>query len=1322
MKVDSDRNGQEPIVEPLSAREIQILELIAENLSKREIAARLSLAYSTVKWYTQQTYRKLAVNSRRQAVQRARELGYLASNGAEILAAAEPLPWIANPYKGLLAFRESDAANFFGREALTARLVARLGEEREAARFLAVVGPSGSGKSSLVNAGLIPALRHGVLPGSEDWFITEMTPGIHPFEELEGSLLQFAADPSINFLEQLEQDERGILRAARLALPDKDSELLLVIDQFEEIFTLVEDKAETRNFLESLCVAVTDPGNPLRVVITLRADFFDRLLLSSGLSRLVQDRTEVVISLSVDEMERAIRAPAEQCGITVESGLVAAIVADMVEQPGALPLLQYALTEIFERRSGRQLALEQYHAIGGVQGVLERRAEETYSGLSKGGKAAARQTFLRLVTLGQGTGTDDLPVPDTRRRVLRSELEAVMLMPHPSGPSMQESENGVVIHEILDAFGKARLLYFDRDALTGSPTVEIAHEALLVEWRRLRGWLDEGRGDVRMQRALGHAAAEWVQADRDVSFLLRDTRLELFSQWVRQTNLALIVGEAEFLQASQVEQERRVDEEAARQERERHLEHRARNFLRGLVGVFAVATVIALLLFGFSRQQARLATSRELASAAISNLDADPARSILLTLQALHAANTQEAIDALHRSIQASRVRMTLTGFTGGSRTVEFSPDGGMLAVATFEGEVSVWDANNWKKLFSLPGSPGRVARFSPDGTRLATGDNRGSVIIWDLANQNKLLEMKGHTRQILDVQFSPDGQHLSSTSGDETFIVWNTKTGQEEFSGQAEVFDWDPLDYVRFSPDGKYLVTSNMLTSENVPLGNEISIWAVDHNWRLVNRQLSYDLVDLSPDGRWLVSMPEQTAGATGISLWDLSTITLDSMDLSTLQLSILPEAHKNNIVTHIFNKDGTLLVTTSMDGTAKVWHHSKLGLELLMTLSGHIGTVKNAAFSPNSEWLATSSEDGTVRIWDISPKGDSEWFALSGHTDTIRRLAITKNGRYLATASSDGTAKVWDLDSKKLLIDVIGKTGLGNYLLGIGISPDGSLLATAGSDNIANIWLLTYPPNQPGAKLQLSLSGHTKGTPIGGKTGFSGLTSAIFSPDGTLLATGGEDGMAKIWDVKTGQELLSIQANPQPRGITHVAFSSDGKYLATTTDGPKPVAKVWDATNGAEKSTFSGQVQTLRISGLAFSPDGERVATGTAGGNLKIWDARTGQELKDLPGHTSTVVGLAFSAEGKYLASSSTDGTARIWNASSGEMLEVFTSPGGPISDLTFTPDGKRLIVTSQDTIYGYILDRDELVSLAESRLTRGFTLEECRQFLHLEQCPVP
>jgi hypothetical protein len=485
-----------------------------------------------------------------------------------------PLLDLTNPYKGLRAFAEADAADFFGRDTLIQALLGRMSETDDLSHFLAVVGPSGSGKSSAVKAGLIPALRRGGLPGSEDWFIVEMMPGLHPWEELEAALLRIAVNPPERLLGQLREDERGLLRAVARVLPaDPSVELVLVIDQFEELFTLTADEEARRCFLDSLLTAVVDSRTRLCLVLTLRADFTDRPLQYVDFGELLRQRTEFILPLSPDELDEAIIQPVSRLGLALEPGLSAQISREVGQEPGTLPLLQYALTELFERSVGTNghsvgaigqsplLTKKAYQASGGVLGALARRADELYNGLDSAGQEAARQLFLRLVTLGEGT-------EDTRRRVLRAEIEALVVKQTPSltlpltgggdssSPSPSEGEGrggglpSAVIGPVIDLFGKHRLLTFDRDPVTRGPTVEVAHEALLREWSRLREWLDASRNDIRMQRLLALAAAEWHAAKRDPGFLLRQARLDQFASWAETTTLALTPEERAFLEDS----------------------------------------------------------------------------------------------------------------------------------------------------------------------------------------------------------------------------------------------------------------------------------------------------------------------------------------------------------------------------------------------------------------------------------------------------------------------------------------------------------------------------------------------------------------------------------------------------------------------------------------------------------------------------------------------------------------------------------------------------------------------------------------------------
>jgi DNA-binding SARP family transcriptional activator/class 3 adenylate cyclase/ABC-type glycerol-3-phosphate transport system substrate-binding protein len=553
-----------------------------------------------------------------------------------------------NPYKGLQAFTEADVDDFFGRDVLVDRLIARLAEPVEGSTFLTVVGPSGSGKSSVVRAGLVPALRRGALPGSDSWFYAEMLPGAHPMEELEAALLRVAVDPPHSLLELLERDEEGLARIVGRLLPDQ-TELVLVVDQFEEVFTMLEDEDARDHFLRSLVAAVREPRARLRIVTTLRADFYDRPLSYPGLAELTQRRSETVVPLTPEELERAIGGPADRVGVVPERALVAEMVADVSDRSGALPLLQYALTELFERRRDGALTLEAYREIEGISGALARRAEELFDAASEKEREAAKQLFLRLVTSGEGQA-------DTRRLVPRTELMSLQGDP-------------VAMQNVIDSFGRHRLLSFDRDPATRGPTVEVAHEALLGSWERLRIWIDESRDALRQHRRLATAATDWETSGRDVSLLLRGSRLEQLHTWKGSTDLALSRDEQEFLSASIRQRDQERDEEGARAERERALERRSFLRLRALVAVLTVAALIAAGLTTIAVSRAREAERRRdeaavagLTGAALSQLRTDPELSLLLAMHAVDLSSSLErpvpaaTVEALHWAIQEAGV------------------------------------------------------------------------------------------------------------------------------------------------------------------------------------------------------------------------------------------------------------------------------------------------------------------------------------------------------------------------------------------------------------------------------------------------------------------------------------------------------------------------------------------------------------------------------------------------------------------------------------------------------------------------------------------
>ncbi len=1212
------------------------------------------------------------------------------------------LPLVAaNPYKGLRAFQAADAPDFFGREALTERLLARLKEGGEANRFLAVVGPSGSGKSSVVKAGLVPALRRGALPGSDQWFVVEMLPGPHPFEELEIGLLRIAAHQPGGLMEQLRRDERGLARAARLVLPSDESTPLLIIDQFEEVFTLIEDKAEARHFLDSLYAAVTDPRSPVCVIITLRADFYDRPLMHPDFSELMRKRTEVVVPLTTDEFSRAIAGPAERVGAHLEPGLVTDIVADIKEQPGALPLLQYALTELFERREGRLLTRQAYHSIGGVMGALGRRAEEVFTALDQNGQAMACQLFLRLVTLGEGT-------EDTRRRVLRSELTSLTIEGDPSS----------AMDAVIEVFGKSRLLSFDRDPLTRNPTVEVAHEALLREWKRLREWLDASRTDVRLQRLLAAAASEWTNANRDASFLLQGTRLAQFEGWAAETNLALTQDERAFLDASLAERQAREAEEAARQRHELEIARKLaetekrraeeqtcaagqlRQRAKFLAGALLVAVVLAFAAVWLARRakaernnaeyQRQIAFARELSGNAVNNLSADPERSILLALQAVSVSSAggkpilREVEEALHRAVQASRLQLTLRGHTAGLYRIAFSPDGKRLATAGIDKTAKVWDPVTGKELLTLRGHTLDVVgiAFSPDGTRLATSSYDKTAKMWDAVTGKELLTLCCHTMQVMGIAFSPDGTRLATASLDKTAKVWDVATGKELLTLIGHTRG---VGSIVFTSDGKRLATSSWTDEPE----RTAKVWDADTGKLLLtltgHTAGLWDIAS-SPDGKRLA-----TGSSDGTAkIWDSASGQL----LMTLYA-------QGSTLRVVFSPDGTRLATGGADGRARLFDVTTG--RLLQTLPGHIGEVWGASFSPDGLRLATGSRDGTAKVWDISPAGNREWLTFTGHTGGVPHLAYSADGARLATASGDKTAKVWDALTGKELLTLSGHT---NGLRSVAFDPKGSRLATTSADQTVKVWDLAT------GKQLLSLPAPTFPFPAGLRVGFSS--------DGRRIAAAAAGGTAKVWDAATGKELLTLYGHTEAAvGIT---YSPDGARIATPyLDG---TAKVWDAATGKELLTLSGHGAGLWA--VAFSRDGRRTATASQDGTAKVWDAATGQVLFTLSGHTGNVLDVAFSPDGRRVATASGDGTVKLWDVSiesarSEQPLTLYNPNAAIVTGVVFSPDGKRLAASSADGFVRiYALPLEDILAMAKSRVTRALTTDECRKYLHLETCP--
>ncbi len=1291
---------------------------------------------------------------------------------------------VDNPYKGLQAFEEADSANFFGRDALIDHLLNKI-REQDDERFLAVIGPSGSGKSSVVQAGMIPRMRRGTVPGSERWFVVEMLPGARPLEELEAALLRIAVNPPQSLLEQLKEDERGLVRATKRVLADNRSELFLFIDQFEEVFTLGKDKAEITHFLNSIVTAVTDPHCHLRVIVTLRADFYDQPLLYPAFGDLVRRHTEVVLPMTPEELELAIAGPAERVGVLPEPGLIQQITGDISTQPGALPLLQYALTELFDRRSGRVMTMAAYHKLGGALGALARRADEIYSALDPKSQEVARQLFLRLVNLGEG-GTDN-----TRRRALHTELNSI-------------GNDPAAMEKVIEYFGKSRLLTFDHDPQTREPTIEVAHEALIREWQQLRDWLEDGREDLLMQRRLEAASVEWLKSRKDRSFLASGGRLTQFEEWQARSNLALSAEESEYLRNSIAEREAMVAQENERQAREQMLETRSRNRLRLLVAVMTVAALIAVGLAGLAFTQGQIAqqervkaednanaastaqfvaeanrleaeenaadaersanaaaTAQSVAeanrleaeanaaiaeenrqtaeqNAANAERSANEARSLALAANSRNLLSEHNPNLALTLAIEASNVyqppaadiqqtlaqiaygssaRFRLEGHSGSVLSVASNDQSGLSVSA--DGTMHLWnllDGSEAAVTFNLDGGVANSVAISSDSKTGITGMFDGSVILWNLETGEQIRRLEGHSDIVNSVEFSPDESQILSASMDRTIRLWNFRNGREiqNIESPGAILKAD------FSPDGQYVVTgsADVTAASGLPVEDQdrtVRVWNLETGeevQRFEPRSGFVRAVAFSPDGNHVLSGTWNSADGGTLQYWDIATGELERRFYG----------HTDIISEVKFSTDGKKILSGSWDRSLRLWDVNT-GVEL-ERFDGHHDRILSASFGLNDEYILVGTgnignnipnpqvdtvADPSVWLWDL--RNRAQIHALTGHQDWIWSAVISPNGRYAATGAgpislptnrtADTSVRLWDLQTGEEVRRFEGHTNTVNM---VAFSPDGQTIASASWDGTVRLWDVATGEGRIG------FEGHT-----------SRVLSVNFSPDGqsALSAGCGEfnatnaciKGEIILWDVATGEEIRRFEGHTA--AVNNAVFSPDGSLIASAADDNS--VRLWDAATGAETSTLQGH--TNRVTNVVFSPDATMLLSSAWDTTARLWDVATGRELRQLVGHSRAVFGVAFSPDSRMALTGSADLTIRLWDVATGGEIREFDGHTNWVLSVVFSPDGSFILSGAEDnTARTWHLARtlDELIAWArENRYVPELSCAEREQY---------
>ena len=1276
---------------PLSQPE-RFTEAILETLTKTEDQAGLTVAA----WITQ-LQRALAGTSIAPHIWLSGVQGVidvLPDRGAKGIE-GEGLDLGLCPYMGLQAFSEENAQYFYGREALTEQLLRALNQQP----VLAIVGASGSGKSSVAQAGLIAQLRQGKqIPGSQQWWIGNLRPGVQPIENLARRLVDPGSEKEKAYQKlQIEgllyQGVEGFVQWLRTR---PEPVVLLVIDQFEELFTLTA-LPDRQNFLDLLLGALTYAGDRFKLVLTLRADFIIPALEIPGLAKILQHSVLVPPYLTEDNYRQVMLKPAEQVGLQIEPGLVEVLLSDLNHSAGDLPLLEFVLEQLWQRRQNGQLTLQAYQQIGGLKGALERQAQAVYDSLDPDAQACAQWIFLTLTQLGEGT-------EDTRRRILKSDL-AIAKYPL---PLVERTLQALTIAKliVISSEGKVgvgqsrgeRSAEEGKDSLHAAHqdiTIEVVHEILIRHWSTLRWWLEENRARLRLQRQLEQAATLWQQHKRQPDFLLRGARLaEVEGLYVNYTDELSSLTQ-QFIEACLADRDR-----AAQQIRKRLRQTQRVAVLIGALGLAALG------LGGLAYRQKLLAQVE-----AINALDAS-SDALLWSNQQLEAVLTGvkaeqqvaqmrgsdqwligsevwretqlRAASTLQQAIYHTQEFDRLQGHHQQVNAISFNAKGDLLASGSDDGTVILWHENgsiaatlpNPKQPPNQAPNSAQANRitsiiFSPDGQTIATANSDRSIRLWRIngdTNGNALdirlvKILNGHRDWVTSLSFSPDGNTIASASRDRTVKLWSLDGSLiKTLAGHK---GW--VNQVRFSPDGKTLASAGE--------DNQIRLWRSDGVLVRIlsgkNRKPTDRITSLafSPDRQHLIS-----AGDT-ILRWNLATGTAQPLG----QTEAIGDSVKINSVS--VSPDGKI-ATAGSDGKINLWQPNGT---LQQSFVGHRAAIQEISFSPTGDRLASASADKTVRLWTMSPDGiaNAKGSIYSARFSPVPLSSSPDaNSRFFATAGWDGAIALWKQTAdRRTLVRVL--KGHDSTIAAIAYSPDGATLASASADKSIKLWRVSE------GKAIATLNGHS-----------DGVTSLAFSPDGERVASGSNDKSVKLWSTVSGKLLATLSGHND--GVTSVAFSPKDNLLASGSYDRSVI--LWNS-DGTLLRTLDQQGSA--VAAVRFSPDGQFLAVGSWDNTIRLWQignpiASVNTPLRVFTGHQGGVVGLDFSADGRVLASSSADGTVKLWNLDTGTLIHTLFGQNARVNSVQFSPDQQALISADDNgAVMIWNLNQSELLNQGCDRL---------------------
>lgn len=1207
------------------------------------------------------------------------------------------------PYKGLDYFDEADAELFVGREGLTEKLVGKIlsfvsSQGAEQGRLLAIVGASGSGKSSLVRAGLVPALRWNKT--SAGWQIQVLTPTSHPLESLATALAQ-ETDSLVAIasrMDDMAQERRTLSLYIKRVLKAANSPVLvLIIDQFEELFSLCRSEAEQSAFIDNLLYTADMQDGQTIVVITLRADFYAYCAGYPALRIALTQHQEYIGAMTDEEIRRAIEEPARRGHWEFEPGLVDLILHDVGHEPGALPLLSHALYETWQRRHGHIMALSGYVSAGGVRGAIAETAEAVFTDqFTPEQQAIARRIFIRLTELGDETATGD-----TRRQATISEL---ILKP-------EETE---ATQAVLKALADARLV------TTGEDSVQVAHEALIREWPTLRSWLEENREGLRLQRQLTEAAQEWQAAGREPDLLFRGARLAQVREWSAVHGDEMNILEREYLQACVVSSE----EEAAEREasRQRELEaaqkladterQRAEEGMKSAIRLrrrsivtTAMITLAVLLgifaVFAWGQSSANASQRRSLMLANDALQASQSGRTDLGLVLALEAVNMKyppvESVAALREVALGTGTRAILQGHSQEVRAITISPDNRLALLGSCaqldssgictQGQLVLWDMQQLKELRYWPAHSGWVTgvAFSLDAQILVSGSEDGSLITWN-TNGEKLRQLEGHSAGITSMVVAPTGSLLSG-SADGKMILWGLKSG-DLLQSYADTG----------SPISAISVAAGELSVVSAHQDGSLYLWNLftpqpDHQF--TNQRSSINSIAISPDGSWILSAESVPP--------DLYLQKIDRLTGTLLNQRIFACIQSRFAI----SSDGLSAIVSCQ---STIYRVNLQNLEVERSFAESSVLITAITLSHDSQLTLAAFADGTLRLMNSGSLLNSQTQKIPA--DILKAMAITPDGKYLlvndSLANHIEQPSLWDLNHQTTFRTIPSFRGVVSPGA-VAVSPDGNMVAVAGfsveNNNLLGSVATVVVWNLGEGVLHCQIDA------------FSAQGRAVaFSPDSKFILAGSQDqatgsGQLALWNVDKCERMLQFDTT---QDVTSIDFSEDGSLAITGSEFSGGVT-LWDVATGKEIKHFS-YVDHGPVLSVAFGSNDETIlASGSA--DLYLWDVASGKLKQRYSGISSTPYSVAISPDDKYVLAGAMGGEVVLWDFDTAEQLRL-TNTLQEVYDVVFSPDGKTAYAALRDgTLIVWNIDEKSLPELMEwiktNRYARPFTAIEKQQY---------